>query len=245
MGLAGLRQGRVGLGLLGLETGDGVVQRLGAGRPQRLFAFQLGDLLARAVQQPLGVRRAAPPVAQQVLDGAHPVGGGLQGGGGGVGARRQDIDLGLDLGQARALLQADRGGLGRVGAGHEAVPAPEVALAGDQAHPRLEVFLEPVAIGARHHGDVREAGRQGGRRLDPRGQRLGAFRPDRRGRLGSAPVGRRLGVQGRVQVVAQRRRQRRAIALVGRDAVQRRGVAALGARRGQLGQASGFGAQAA
>jgi hypothetical protein len=75
-----------------------------------------------------GSRRAA----RRASSARRPLGGGAAAWRAAVALGVQLLDLGLDLGQAGLLLQAHGRGLGRVGAGHEAVPAPEVAFLRDQ-----------------------------------------------------------------------------------------------------------------
>ena len=69
-----------------------------------------------------------------------------------------------DLGEAVALLQAEGGGGGGgAGGDGEAVPAPEVALAADEALAGGERGLQARAVGAVDDGDGGEAAGERGR----------------------------------------------------------------------------------
>ena len=94
--------------------------------------------------------------------------GGVEGGGGGLAGV-------ADLGEAVLLLQAEGGGGGGAAGGDgEAVPAPEVALRGDEALAGAEERLQAGAVGAGDDADGGEAAGELGRGLDLRGERSGA-----------------------------------------------------------------------
>ena len=143
--------------------------------------------------------------------------------------------LGFALKVAEAILfrQAPRGRARRFGGGDEAVPAPEIAFERDQPLAGLEFLREPLAIGARDHANLRQATGERWRRGDAGRERLGARR--QRGilvdRREQRPMrGRRLVDRG-VEIVAQRRAERRLIAARDADRVDRArpGAARIGA----------------
>ncbi|GAD60236.1 hypothetical protein MBEBAB_2486 [Brevundimonas abyssalis TAR-001] len=192
----------------------------------------------------LCVERPAPGGLQQLLGRAEGVGGGLLGGLDGVEGGLVPVDLRLQLGQAGALLQPDGGGAGRLGPGHEAVPAEQVALNRHQTGAHGQTLGQVRRGLPRGDPAPAQAGRQLRRRRDLPGQRLHAVRPRGRRRVRTGPVGRGAGVQGRVQIVAQRGGQRGFIAPLGPHLIQRRGKVALGGGQ-QLGQPPRLGLQAA
>ena len=105
-------------------------------------------------------------------------------------ALRLSVDVGaggdqlaVDVGQAAALRQPPRGAGRRVGVGGEAVPAPEIAVAGHEPLAGLEQRREPRAVGALDDADLGETPRQLRRRLDVLRQRLRALRQGRIGRI--------------------------------------------------------------
>src|SRR5690606_23185822 len=236
---------RLHLGEFGGEAGDGLVQRLRLGLPAGGLALQplhrgagLADLL-------LGGGRLAAGEALGLFGGLHAgCGGGLRLARR-LGLRRQGLDVGLDLGQPRLLLHAHGGGLLGLGLGGEAVPAPEVALARDQAAARGQQALQPLAVLARHDGGEGQACGERRRRADQRGERTGPLGPGRRGGVGAAPERRRFGVEGGFQVVAEGGGQGGFVAALGPDFLQGRGEAAPALRGDDLGQGRRLGGQAA
>ena len=102
--------------------------------------------------------------------------GGLLLGGGAVSGLLEPVELGFEPGQAVALGKPARGGAWRVGGGHEAVPAPEVAFLGDEALAGAEPVLKPVALGlGGNDADLREAARQLQRPANESRKPLGAL----------------------------------------------------------------------
>ncbi len=157
--------------------------------------------------------------------------------------RGQLLNLGLHLLQPGLLREPYGRGPGSLGAGDEAVPAPEVALAGDQPHAGLQVLLQPGSVVPGDQAREGQARGELGRGAHHGGQGFDAFRPLRLGRLGPAPIGRSLLVEGGVEVVAERRRQGGLAAAFGRDGVHRAAEAVLALGRQQLGEAPRLGLQ--
>src|SRR5690606_17479734 len=236
---------RLDLGEFGGEAGDGVVERLRLGLPPGGFALQPFDRRAGLCDLLLGEGRLAAGQPLGLLGGLHA------GGGGGLRVARrlrlgrQLLDVGLDLGQARLLLHAYGRGLLGLGLGGEAVPAPEVALARDQAAAWGEHALQPLAVLARRDGGEGEAGGERRRCADQRGERATALRPSRRGRLGAAPEDGGIAVEGRLQIVAQGGGQGDLVAAFRTHLLQGRGEAAAPLWGDDLGQRPRLGGQAA
>ena len=110
------------------------------------------------------------------------------------------------------------------------VPAPPDRLPWTpDARPAGARRRASARIGGVDHGGKGEAGGQLRRRLDQWGERRGALGPGGAdARFVSGPIRRRLGVQRRVQVIAQGRGQGGLVARRRRDLIQRRGEGGLG-----------------
>ena len=124
---------------------------------------------------------------------------------------------GLDLEslQAVALHEPRASGGGRARPHAEAVPAPKIALARDEALTGFEAALQGRAARRIDEADLRQAPRQGSRSLHEPAQRLRPFR--QRGiRLAGfcqAPMRRRCLIACRVEVVAKRNAEGDLVAL--------------------------------
>ncbi len=94
-------------------------------------------------------------------------------GGTGLGAFAQKILQAIAFGEAA---HRRRRRLRRMG---EAIPAPEVALARDEALARLQQGMQLLAFAAQHDADLRQSARQNRRRLDVLGKRTDARRQRR------------------------------------------------------------------
>src|SRR5207237_7096254 len=130
--------------------------------------------------------------------------------------RRAGVDeFAVDVGEAAALGEAARGTGWRVGVGGKAVPAPEVAIARDQALAGLEQVCEARALATFDHADQGQAARKLRRRLNELSERLRAFRQRRIGSVdrGAHPAHGVLLVDRRVKIVAERRAKRDLVAL--------------------------------
>ena len=79
-------------------------------------------------------------------------------------------EFAVDVGEAAALGETARGAGRRVGVGGKAVPAPEVAVARDEALAGLEQVCEACAVGALDHADLGKAARKLRRRLHELGK---------------------------------------------------------------------------
>ncbi len=203
--------------------------------------------------RPRAVRPAASRCAGAVerltglpggLDGLHFVGGGAADGVVrflGLGTQMLDGFArlgGVAFQVAEAVLfgQPPGGGGRRFGGGGETVPAPEIALARDQPLAGLQARAKPQAVGLADDADLPQAALQrrggvgDGRRAsrDAVRQRRIAFA---RARIGPMGGSRRVG-RG-VEIVAERRAERRLVALLDGDLVERRRpqVARSGRRR--------------
>ena len=112
--------------------------------------------------------------------------------------------LGLDFREAAALGEAARGAGGGMRRGNEAVPAPQVALGGNQTLTRPERGGETVAGVLVDHADLRQAAREGSRCLDARCKGGDTVRQARVGfvRVHLAPAHRRRWIDRRIQIVA-------------------------------------------
>ena len=119
-----------------------------------------------------------------------------------------------------ALGEPARGAGRRMGVDGKAVPAPQVAVARDEALAGLEQRREARAVGAIDHADLGEPARQFRRRLDVLRERGRALRQRRIGRIdrGAGPAHRRRGVDRRVEIVAERRAERASRSPSGRRA---------------------------
>ena len=147
-----------------------------------------------------------------------------------VGERRGDPRLsGLDRGGGRRKRLLDLGEpvdpdqpLGRGGAeagGDEAVPAAKPAVAGDEAlADRERDALVPL-----DHSDLREPAAQRRRRLDMGGERLAAGGQRRIAGKGlrAGPAPRRVAVERRLEIVAERGGERALVARIGLDMIDR------------------------
>ena len=141
------------------------------------------------------------------------------------------LGLALEIAEPVLFGEPARGRGRRLGGGDKAVPAPQVALARDEPLADFEIGGQAVAGVARNHPDLGEAARQGGRRRDPRRERLDAVGQRRIGpETGhQRPVdGGRL-VGRRVEVVAERRPERRLVAARDADRIDDRSETVVGA----------------
>ncbi len=125
------------------------------------------------------------------------------------------LDLSADVGEAVLLGEPARRGGRRFGGGRKPVPTPQVSLARDEALTRLERGREKRSFGAPDEADLGEAAGELARRRHMRRQRLGALRQGRIAgvhRRAHPADGRRL-IDRRIEIVAERRAQRRLVAL--------------------------------
>ena len=160
--------------------------------------------------------------------------------------RARGYDFAIDVGQAAALREAARGAGRRMRVGGKAVPAPEIAVARNQALAGLEQAGESRAIGALDHADLGETARKLRRRLHVLGKSLHAVRQRRIGRIdrGAHPAHGVGLVDRRVEIVAERGAKRDLVALLDGHLVDHRRPHAFGLDRQKLHQRLGFGVEA-
>ena len=149
-GQGGVQRG-LGLGHLGLQPDHGVVQRLGAGLAAGLFAGQVFDAVTGGGCGLVGGEGFEAGGLHFVLGGAEGFGGGLLDRLRLIQRGLALVDLGLQLGQPRALGQTDGGRAGRLGAADEAVPAIEIALGRHQPGAGGQGLRQPGRVGLRRH----------------------------------------------------------------------------------------------
>ena len=131
------------------------------------------------------------------------------------------LGLALEIAEPVLFGEPPRGRRRRLGGGDEAVPAPEIAFERDQPLAGLQERAEALAVGARDDADLGEPARQRRRRGDADGERLDACRQLRVGAVArdQRPVRRRRLVDRRLEIVAERRPQRRLVAARDADRV--------------------------
>ena len=205
----------LGLGVVGPEELERVVQGGQLGCRRRRLLRQRRMFLARGVQPGFGVARggaklALPPGrALGHRPGIVALGLGIADPGLGP------IELILELAQAVALAEPDGGGDRRAGADGVAVPTPKRAVAADQPLALDQGVAERLAVAfLLHHAGLRKPAGEGLGRLDEIAERPRARGQPRRcvERLQGPPMGRGGGVVGRREVIAERRAERRLIA---------------------------------
>ena len=145
---------------------------------------------------PLGLRRARAPCASAAAKGCL----------GRRAALRRSHGFGIELGEAVLLRQALARRRRRIGAGGQAVPAPQRAVAADQPLAGREQLLQPAPVGGIDDADLRQPAGKLRRRAHDAGQ---AARPS--GSAGSPAAG-SLSPQwaGALRIERQRRDPRRA-----------------------------------
>ena len=138
----------------------GLGERRDAGGVAAGLALGIGVLLARGGG---GMLQVAPPgagIGFGLGGGAHLRFGGRDRRALGIDLGAHRLQLGFDVGEA-VLAGEPAGGAGRrIGRDREAVPAPEVAVLGDEPLAGLEQRHEARRVGALDHADLREAARQ-------------------------------------------------------------------------------------
>ena len=204
-----------------IEPGAGAGQRLGQSAEFLAGGLRLmlgrGDLIARAVE--LGMRLLCL-LAQSL--GLEPRRFRLGNGGGklGVGLGGAALRLGglrLERGKPAPLDQPRARGTRRAGLEAVAVPAPEVAVPGNEPLPGPELHLQRATLRGLDHADLLKPPRQHGRPLDEIAERNGASgqRGVVAGSRGQPPMrGRGLLARG-IEIVAERGAERLLVA--GRD----------------------------
>jgi len=121
------------------------------------------------------------------------------------------LEFGFEVGQAVPLFEPARGGGRRIGGGGVAVPAPERALAGDEALAGLQLGLETLAVRRLDHADLREPARErcgAAHEIRKRDGALGKRGRDVEGRQ-RIPVHRRCDVARHGKIVAHGGAERR------------------------------------
>ncbi len=156
------------------------------------------------------------------------------------GARRLGLDF--QIAQPVFLGQPARRGRRRLGGLGKAVPAPEIALDRDETLPGFQMLAQGGAQRAGNEADLGEAAIKRRRRRHPVGQRRRARGQDGiAAALRDGPVRGGVFIVGSVEVFAERRAERRFIALGDDDAVEHRRPFAVAGRLQQLAQRAGFG----
>ena len=119
--------------------------------------------------------------------------------------QRRRHRLGIELDEPVLLGEPLRGGGRRIGAGGEAVPAPERAFAADQPLAGRKQRLQAAPVGGIDDADLREAPGELARRAHDGCQAAARPRaaPDRRRRPALAPMHRRAAIERRVEIVAE------------------------------------------
>ncbi len=168
----------------------------------------------------------------------------------GLGGERRDrlargFGFALEVAEAVLFGEAARGGSWRIGRGDEAVPAPEVAFDRNQPLAGFEHEAQPLALGAGDDADLRQAAGERGRRGNARGERVRARRQLRvvAGWSDQRPMRRRRNIDRGVEIVAQRRAQRRLIAAGDADRIDRARPGAARSRAEEAGKRQRLGLQ--
>lgn len=235
------RRGQFGVCFASVGVGDG--HRFGDGGEARrrafMFAFKIGLSCARRIKRAPRLDKERAGVALKALAfGEGRFRFNVRFGGGG-GALFRDGEVFLELVKTVALLKSDCGGGFRLGARDEPVPAPEIALARDETLAGRQRSGEMRALTVVNDADHGEAKRQRRRRRDVTRQGRNAHRQVRgvRGACASAPENRRVRIERREKIVAERcgegvfiagfdidrlnERRPVAVRLTGEDAAQR------------------------
>ena len=120
------------------------------------------------------------------------------------------------------MFQPGHGSRGCVGAGHQSVPAPQIAFAGDEALTGLEFRGRGGRLFRLDHADRIEPRAQGCGRLDMVGERHAATGQGIGVTIGLVPVPRRALIERGVEIIAQCGRQRMFIARTGANRIEGR-----------------------
>ena len=243
----GFFAGRAGLG----KTGGEPRLRLGQRRAPRGQAVDLalggGMPVARRVGLALQLAAAVARGRLRLGGGGDLRFGGSGGGAAGFELRAGDGEFGLDIGEAIAFGEPARRAGRRVGGGGKAVPAPQIALAGDEPLAGLQKLRQPRAVGAAGDADLGQPAPEFARRLgDVAGERLDALGQRRIGRVGfdAAPMHRRGQLDRSVEIVAQRGAERGLEALLDGEQIDHRRPQVLDVDLQHLGQRLRLGLQA-
>ncbi len=217
-------EARLRLRLAGREAGEALLQGRTAGGDLGLAALRRGKPRAGRIE-------GLPGAPRRLHDLVLARGGGANRGLRGLGLGAQffrrgmgRLRLALEVAEAVLLGQAPGGRGGRLGRRGVAVPAPEIALAGDEALARLQEVAQALALRAGNDADLAQAAGEGGRRAGLFRERLHAL--GQGGVLGigagHGPVGRGGDVGRGVEVLAEGGAERGLVALLDGDLVEGR-----------------------
>ena len=208
-------------------------------------AFKFGERVARIVRSAASRADALPPIRFRS--------GGLPRRAGRACRRRAEnrgrlargLGFALEVAETILLGEAARGRGGRFGRGDEAIPTPEIAFERDQPLAGLEKPAEPLSLRAGDDADLSQAAGKRGRRRNARGERVSARRQMRvlAGGSDQRPMRRRLLVDRGVEIIAQRRAQRRLVAARDADRVDDARPRAIRIRTEEIGERTGLGLQ--